>query len=277
MKRWRESRHRKEWFSPASRLQLQRKTIVGTAATAGMGQITAATSAAQAAGATTAWTPLLSEPLQLRAWPGAKLMPRVDQLGVCFCLVTPSLSLLFFFSPSLLFSLSPSFPPMILFEFRFLFSSLLWKVITSYLLNTWSICSLAFAYLSIKDNWGLGIHQFPPLSPFTTNRASLAPGASGPISRSTVNIAKTGVLPSRTTNKSSPRTQVSQSATNLASQGSAGMTRPSKPIAPRTNRHKLHSTVLNATVLGDRTHKEGSSNVFRWGGLVLLTRVLHYL
>ncbi|XP_042856560.1 dentin sialophosphoprotein-like [Penaeus japonicus] len=93
-------------------------------------------------------------------------------------------------------------------------------------------------------------------------RASLAPGASGPISRSTVNIAKTGVLPSRTTNKSSPRTQVSQSATNLASQGSVGMTRPSKPIAPRTNRHKLHSTVLNATVLGDRTHKEGSSNVF---------------
>ncbi|XP_037795109.1 dentin sialophosphoprotein-like [Penaeus monodon] len=93
-------------------------------------------------------------------------------------------------------------------------------------------------------------------------RASMAPTASGPISRSTVNIAKTGVLPSRATNKSSPRTQVSQSATNLASHGSTGMTRPSKPMAVRANKHKLHSTVLNATVLGDKTHKEDSSNVF---------------
>ncbi|XP_047499572.1 dentin sialophosphoprotein-like [Penaeus chinensis] len=93
-------------------------------------------------------------------------------------------------------------------------------------------------------------------------RASMAPAASGPISRSTVNIAKTGVLPSRATNKSSPRTQVSQSATNIASHGPTGMTRPSKPMAVRANRHKLHSTVLNATVLGDKTHKEDSSNVF---------------
>lgn len=93
-------------------------------------------------------------------------------------------------------------------------------------------------------------------------RASMAPAASGPISRSTVNIAKAGVLPSRATNKSSPRTQVSQSATNLASQGSTGITRPSKPMAARANKHKLHSTVLNATVLADKTHKEGSDNVF---------------
>ncbi|XP_063596022.1 putative mediator of RNA polymerase II transcription subunit 26 [Penaeus indicus] len=93
-------------------------------------------------------------------------------------------------------------------------------------------------------------------------RASMAPAASGPISRSTVNIAKTGVLPSRAPNKSSPRTQVSQSATNLASHGPTGMTRPSKPMAVRANKHKLHSTVLNATVLGDKTHKEDSSNVF---------------